>query len=304
MDVESIWPTEAEPVASDFNVSLPVIVVVSTPVVTTFKAARGFIFTFPVPVIVAVAPVFTVKSFVAVNVSVVSVKEADAPENASDFVLTLPVPEIVASAAALIESVLLIVRGMVVNVSVAAVPVPNVAEPAVMLPEPVIVAVELALTVNAFETDRVPGEVIVRIPALTAPKVTERATAPAIDIVGAVVKVTTPMLTESFTVGTTLALQLVVVAHVPDAPVQLFGRAVIVIVKVDEGVPVPALPPLGVSVSVTVVVAAIAVVAGPEMTPVVGASVRPGGNVPLVTAMVPVLPRPVSVVGVMEIAVP
>ncbi|GAC1308261.1 MAG: hypothetical protein NVSMB24_21620 [Mucilaginibacter sp.] len=250
MEVDSIWPTDAEPVASDFKVSLPVIVVVSTPVPVTFSVARGDIFTFPVPAIVAVAPVFTVKSLVAVNVSDVNVKDADAPENINEWVLTLPVPEIVASAPALIEIALLMVRGMVVNVSLAAVPVPNVAEPAVTLPEPVIVPVELALTVISFETANVPGEVIVNVPALTEPKVMARATAPAADIVGAVVKVTTPMRTESFTVGTTPVLQLVVVAHVPDAPVQLFTRAVTEIVTVAVGVPVPAPVPPGVNVTV------------------------------------------------------
>ena len=70
MEVESIGPTDAEPVASDIKVKFNGDVIVNTPVPAIFIAAMGAIFTAPVPVPVSVAfaPVFTIKLLLIVSV--------------------------------------------------------------------------------------------------------------------------------------------------------------------------------------------------------------------------------------------
>src|SRR5476649_1485066 len=86
-----ICPTEAEPVASDFNVNLPVKVVYKTSPEPTFKVAAGAMSIFPAPVSVGLAEVptwLTVKAFPTVTLPA-TFNEQPVPT------ITPPVPEAV-----------------------------------------------------------------------------------------------------------------------------------------------------------------------------------------------------------------
>lgn len=96
IEVVVIWPTEADPVASDFNVSLPVNVVYKTLPEPTFRMAPGERFILPVPVIVGFADVpvaFTVNALLTVSVTPVMVKVGTVPLEFGPIVSVLTVTD-------------------------------------------------------------------------------------------------------------------------------------------------------------------------------------------------------------------